>query len=96
MMRVVADTNVLISALMFGGLPGTFLDLALAKAFTLVSSEALLDELYEKLRGKFAVPELRPVPEFTCPFEMGEVCHFIEENGTLGQGLRATAILEPV
>jgi len=56
-MRVVADTNVLISALMFGGLPGRFLDLALGRRFTLLSSKALLDELDAKLRGKFAVSE---------------------------------------
>jgi uncharacterized protein len=55
MLRVVADTNVLISALMFGGLPGSFLDLALSRAFLLVTSSALLDELDEKLRGKFEV-----------------------------------------
>lgn len=57
MIRVVADTNVLISALMFDGLPGLFLELALSRAFTLVSSTALLDELDEKLRGKFGVRE---------------------------------------
>lgn len=55
MIRVVADTNIFISALMFGGLPGTFLDLALVKSFQLVTSPALLDELDEKLRGKFEV-----------------------------------------
>jgi putative PIN family toxin of toxin-antitoxin system len=54
MLRVVADTNVFISALMFGGLPGSFLDLALLESFTLVTSVALLDE---KLRKKF---ELSP------------------------------------
>jgi putative PIN family toxin of toxin-antitoxin system len=54
-MRVVADTNVFISAFMFGGLPGKFLDLALRGKFILVTSSALLDELDEKLRGKFAV-----------------------------------------
>ncbi|MGA2249281.1 putative toxin-antitoxin system toxin component, PIN family [Terracidiphilus sp.] len=54
-MRVVADTNILISALMFGGLPGAFLDLALTQAFTLVTSPALLDELDEKLRLKFGI-----------------------------------------
>ena len=57
MMRVVADTNVFISALMFGGLPGRFLDLALSRRFNLATSKALLDELDEKLRGKFAVSE---------------------------------------
>jgi predicted nucleic acid-binding protein len=46
MIRVVADTNVLISALVFGGLPAVFLDLALLNS-------ALLDELDDKLRTKF-------------------------------------------
>jgi len=41
MIRVVADTNVYISALMFDGLPGTFLSLALTGVFTLVSSRAI-------------------------------------------------------
>lgn len=45
MTRVVADTNIYISALMFGGLPGAFLDLAFAGSFVLVTSSALLDEL---------------------------------------------------
>ncbi len=53
MIRVVADTNIFISALMFGGLPGSFLDLALAGSFLLVISPALLNELDEKLRLKF-------------------------------------------
>lgn len=55
MTRVVADTNICISALMFDGLPGVFLDLALARAFTLISSPALLDELDDTLCAKFAV-----------------------------------------
>lgn len=55
MMRVVVDTNIFISALMFGGIPGTFLDLAFVKSFQLVTSPVLLDELDEKLRGKFEV-----------------------------------------
>lgn len=55
MTRVVADTNVYVSALMFGGLPGIFLDLALLESFTLVASAVLLDELDEKLRLKFGI-----------------------------------------
>jgi uncharacterized protein len=54
-MRVVADTNIFISALMFGGLPGSFLDLAFLRTFQLVTSAILLDELHEKLRSKFAL-----------------------------------------
>jgi uncharacterized protein len=55
MIRVTADTNIYISALMFGGLPAVFLDLAMRRAFTLVISAPLLDELDEKLRWKFRV-----------------------------------------
>ena len=55
MIRVVLDTNVYISALMFGGPPGSLLDLALLQSFLLVISPALLDELDEKLRLKFEV-----------------------------------------
>lgn len=57
MILVVADTNVFISALMFGGLPGSFLDLAFMRSFLLVTSPALLEELDEKLRLKFEVSQ---------------------------------------
>jgi putative PIN family toxin of toxin-antitoxin system len=57
MMRVVIDTNVYISALMFGGLPGELLDLAFAGDFMPVTSPVLLDELEEKLRFKFGVED---------------------------------------
>lgn len=53
MIRVVADTNILISAFMFGGLPGTFLEIVLMRSVSLVTSAALLDELEEKLWFKF-------------------------------------------
>jgi putative PIN family toxin of toxin-antitoxin system len=53
MTRVTVDTNVLISALVFQGLPGEFLALALAGSFQLIASPVLLDELDEKLRFKF-------------------------------------------
>lgn len=56
MIRVVLDTNVYISALMFGGLPGAVLDLALLGSFQLVISPVLLDELCEKPEKKFGVP----------------------------------------
>ena len=52
-MRVVIDTNLYISALMFGGLPGVLFDLMLAKSFETIVSPVLLDELEEKLCGKF-------------------------------------------
>jgi putative PIN family toxin of toxin-antitoxin system len=55
MSRVVLDTNVYISALLFGGLPGSLLDLAFLRSFTLIISPALLEELDEKLRVEFGV-----------------------------------------
>jgi len=51
MIRVVLDTNVYISALMFGGLPGFVLDFAVVKSFLVLISPALLEELDEKLRN---------------------------------------------
>jgi putative PIN family toxin of toxin-antitoxin system len=57
MIRVCADTNIYISALIFGGLPGVFLDVGLRGGFHLVLSRPLLDELDEKLREKFMVGE---------------------------------------
>jgi len=56
MRRVVADTNVLTSALMFGGLPGTFLDMALLPALFKVSAEDAL-AIRAKLTGVAAIVE---------------------------------------
>ena len=53
MTRVTVDTNVLISALLFRGLPGEFLGMAIGGSFRLITSPVLLDELDEKLRFKF-------------------------------------------
>jgi|SRR5437764_10928818 len=55
MIRVVIDTNIYISALLFGGLPGSLLDIAFLQSFVLVISPALLDELDEKLLLKFEI-----------------------------------------
>ncbi|HEX3941384.1 MAG TPA: putative toxin-antitoxin system toxin component, PIN family, partial [Acidobacteriaceae bacterium] len=52
---VLTGPTIFISALMFGGLPGTLLDLALVNSFQLLTSAVLLDELDEKLREKFEI-----------------------------------------
>ena len=58
-MRIVADTNVLVSALLWTGLPHRFLANAEAHRFTLYTSPALIHELAGVLaRQKFA-PRLR-------------------------------------
>jgi uncharacterized protein len=51
--RVVADTNVLVSAIQFGGKPQQLLDLAVDGHIDLALSEAILDETLRVLRDKF-------------------------------------------
>jgi len=51
--RILLDTNVLVSALLFGGLPRVLLRTAIRGDVTLVTSPALLDELEDVLVGKF-------------------------------------------
>ena len=53
MKRVVADTNILVSALQFGGKPKQLLDLAVDGQIDLVTSEAILAEAVRVLRDKF-------------------------------------------
>jgi putative PIN family toxin of toxin-antitoxin system len=80
MNRVVLDTNVYISALMFGGLPGSLLALAFVQAFTLIISSPLLEELDEKLRGKFGVS----VEDAAfVPSRLESVAQVVEPRGTL-------------
>ena len=52
-MRVVFDTNVLISALVYGGLPRELLTRVFRGEITLVSSAVLMDELEEVLVARF-------------------------------------------
>lgn len=53
MKRVVADTNILVSALQFGGKPQQLLDLAVDGQIELAVSEAILAEAFRVLRDKF-------------------------------------------
>lgn len=53
MPRVVADTNIYVSALNFGGAPLRLLALTEAGAIRLVTSDAILDETERVLRRKF-------------------------------------------
>lgn len=53
-MRAVLDTNVLVSALLFGGIPETVLRRGLEGGFVLISSATLLDELEDIITGRFA------------------------------------------
>ncbi len=53
MLTVTADSNIYISALVFGGLPLQFLDAARAGVFRLTISDGVLAEVLKVLRLKF-------------------------------------------
>ncbi|HEX9435679.1 MAG TPA: putative toxin-antitoxin system toxin component, PIN family [Candidatus Limnocylindria bacterium] len=55
-MRVLLDTNVIISSVLFGGIPNDTLRRGLAGEFELVTGRALLDELERTLRERFGFP----------------------------------------
>lgn len=58
-MRAVLDTNVIVSAVLFGGVPQEIIASAARGEFILVTSQTLLDELAEVLVGKFGwAPEV--------------------------------------
>jgi putative PIN family toxin of toxin-antitoxin system len=52
-MRVVPDTNVLVSGIVFGGPPGEIMALAAARQLQLLLSPPLITELRRVLREKF-------------------------------------------
>jgi putative PIN family toxin of toxin-antitoxin system len=51
--RVVADTNIIVSGLLWAGPPANFLDAAIRRVFHLLSSEELLSELEEVLSRSY-------------------------------------------
>ena len=51
-MRLVLDTNVLVSAFLWKGTPGRLVELATEKEITLHTSRALVDELSEVLHRR--------------------------------------------
>jgi len=57
LLRVVADTNIYISAILFGGKPGEIENLARQKKIELLISESILDELAGVFKTKFDWPD---------------------------------------
>ncbi|HUU55000.1 MAG TPA: putative toxin-antitoxin system toxin component, PIN family [Armatimonadota bacterium] len=58
-MRAVIDTNILISALFWGGRPREVIDFAVSGRFQAITSAELLLELEDVLTGAFDLPEDR-------------------------------------
>lgn len=57
MAKVIIDTNVFLSAILFGGLPYKILEFWLQKRFILCISPELKGEIISKLTFKFSVPK---------------------------------------
>jgi uncharacterized protein len=57
MIRVVLDTNVIVSALVFGGIPRRILELAQSKEYDWFYSEPIQEEVERILRVKFGWPQ---------------------------------------
>jgi putative PIN family toxin of toxin-antitoxin system len=83
MLRVVLDTNVLISAILFGGKPRQILEKAIRGEIRLCLSEPILEELkgvlqrskfdYSPEMIQFIVTELMGIADFVNPSEMIDV-----------------------
>ena len=57
MTRVVADTNIIISSLFWGGHPHEVIRRGISGDYQLVTSSEILDEVIDRLRNKFQFPE---------------------------------------
>lgn len=57
MLRIVFDSNVYISALLFRGVPGMILEMALKNELILITSDEITAETVRILREKFKWPE---------------------------------------
>ncbi len=73
--RVVLDTNILVSAFLFGGVPGAILQAAEAERFTPLVSAPLKNELEEVLAEKFSFPE--EMIEAACG-RLWQICEWID------------------
>ena len=58
-MKAVADTNVIVSGLIWGGPPASLLDRAALRLFHLKTSEEILDELQRVLQRPHLKEKLR-------------------------------------
>ena len=69
-MRVVVDTNVLVSGLLFGSLPREIVEIAQAGAITVCVTESTVEELLRvSLYPKFEEERLRLLPNFETVFD---------------------------
>lgn len=99
-MRVLLDTNVLVSAILFGGLPRQLLETALTGDLDLVTSQPLLAELETVLTRKFEFPslmtasiraELEALSEVVEPIQIERVTRAVADEVVLATAVAGAA-----
>ena len=99
-MRVVLDTNVLVSALHFGGRPRQVLEDVLRGRHQLVTGNAILAELegvlvetcgWERARAAAARSEVEAVADVVHPVEIPHVCRDPDDDEVLAIAVNGTA-----
>jgi putative PIN family toxin of toxin-antitoxin system len=100
--RVLLDTNVLISGILFRGLPRSLLERAIRGELDLVTSPVLLDELERVLTDALGVPpelarlarsELEALAEVVVPNDVPSVSRDPDDDQVLAAALEARAIV---
>ena len=99
-MRVLLDTNVVVSAILFGGVPRQLLEAALAGDLDLTTSQPLLAELETVLTRKFDFPtsmtasiraELEGLSELVEPIQIERVTRTVADDVVLATAVAGAA-----
>ncbi len=99
-MRVLFDTNVLVSAILFGGIPRQLLEAALTGDFDLITSQPLLAELEVVLTRKFEFhssmtasirAELEALSQIVEPVEITRVTRTVADDIVLATAVAGGA-----
>ena len=99
-MRTLLDTNVIISAILFGGVPREILVAATRGRIQIVTSPVLLDELEDLLVEKFRFSadaaratrtEIEALADVVEPGDLPDVCRDPDDNEVLGAAATGAA-----